>query len=65
VVADACKRRQRLGRDVDLQQLVFEVNALLLMGHTTYTMFRDPSLLERSRRGLERLLGPRPNYTAQ
>jgi AcrR family transcriptional regulator len=42
----------------DLDQLVFEINALLLMGHTTYTMFRDPTLLQRSRRGLERLLGP-------
>jgi AcrR family transcriptional regulator len=44
----------------DAEQLVFEINALLLMGHTTHTMLRDPSLLERSRRGLERLLGPRP-----
>jgi AcrR family transcriptional regulator len=42
-------------------QLAFEVNALLLMAHATYTMFGDPSLLERSRRGLERLLGPRPD----
>ena len=40
------------------EQLAFEVNALLLMAHATYTMFGDPSLLERSRRGLERLLGP-------
>jgi AcrR family transcriptional regulator len=44
----------------DAAQLAFEVNALLLMGHATYTMFGDPALLDRSRRGLERLLGPRP-----
>jgi len=45
----------------DPEQLVFEVNALLLMGHTAYTMFRDPSLLDRARRGLARVLGPRPD----
>jgi AcrR family transcriptional regulator len=44
----------------DPQQLVYEVNALLLMGHAAYTTFGDPAFLERSRRGIERLLGPRP-----
>ena len=43
------------------EQLVYEINALLLMAHTSYTMLNDPACLERSRRGLERLLGPRPN----
>jgi AcrR family transcriptional regulator len=60
----AATRAQQAGQladDPEPQQLVVEVNAMLLMGHATYTMFRDPSLLERSRRGLERLLGPRPN----
>jgi AcrR family transcriptional regulator len=42
------------------EQLVFEINALLLMGHTAYTMFGDPAFLGRSRQGLERLLGPPP-----
>jgi AcrR family transcriptional regulator len=42
------------------RQLAYEVHALLLMGHATYTTFGDPAFLERSRRGLERLLGPRP-----
>ncbi len=42
------------------RQLAYEVNALLLMGHAAYTTFGDPTFLERSRRGLERLLGPRP-----
>jgi AcrR family transcriptional regulator len=41
-------------------QVVFELNALLLMGHATYTMYGDPALLEAARRGVERLLGPRP-----
>jgi AcrR family transcriptional regulator len=54
------QRSGEIGDTPDPAQLVFEVNALLLMGHATYTMFGDPSLLERSRRGLERLLGPRP-----
>ncbi len=45
----------------DPEQLIFEINALLLMGHTMYTMYRDGALLDRSRRALERLLGPRPN----
>jgi AcrR family transcriptional regulator len=42
------------------RQLAYEINALLLMGHATYTTFGAPVFLERSRRGLERLLGPRP-----
>jgi AcrR family transcriptional regulator len=45
---------------LDPAQVVFEINALLLMGHQSYTMLGDPELLERARRGLERLLGPRP-----
>jgi hypothetical protein len=44
----------------DPQQLAYEVNALLLMAHAAYTTFGDPAFLERSRRGIERLLGPRP-----
>ena len=42
------------------RQLAYEVNARLLLGHATYTTFGDPAFLDRSRRGLERLLGPRP-----
>ena len=41
-------------------QVAFEVDALLLMAHATYTTFGDPAYLGRSRRGLQRLLGPRP-----
>jgi AcrR family transcriptional regulator len=50
-----------LAESLEPAQVVFEVNALLLMGHQSYTMLGDPALLERSRRGLERLLGPRPD----
>jgi AcrR family transcriptional regulator len=49
-----------LPESLEPAQVVFEVNALLLMGHQSYTMLGDPALLERARRGLERLLGPRP-----
>ena len=58
--ATAAQQAGELADTPDPEQLVFEINALLLMGHTTYTMFGDPALLGRSRRGLERLLGPRP-----
>jgi AcrR family transcriptional regulator len=63
-VLAAATQAQQAGEIPDTpepQQLVYEVNALLLMGHASYTMFADPALLERSRRGLERLLGPRPS----
>ena len=42
------------------EQLAYEVDALLIMAHAAYTTFGDPAVLERSRRGIERLLGPRP-----
>ena len=52
--------RGELPASPDPFQVVFEVNALLLMGHSSYTMYGDPALLEAARRGLERVLGPRP-----
>jgi AcrR family transcriptional regulator len=58
-VAEA-QARGELASEPDAAQVVFEVNALLLMGHSSYTMYGDPALLEAARRGLERLLGPRP-----
>src|SRR6476661_7141574 len=45
----------------DPEQLIYEVDALLLMAHAAYTMYGDPALLERARVGLARLLGPRPD----
>lgn len=59
-VAEA-QARGELPSQPDATQVVFEVNALLLMGHSSYTMYGDPALLEAARRGLERLLGPRPS----
>ena len=46
--------------DPDPEQLIYEVDALLLMAHAAYIMYGDPALLERARVGLVRLLGPRP-----
>jgi AcrR family transcriptional regulator len=59
-VAEA-QARGELPESPDPAQVVFEVNALLLMGHASYTMYGDPALLEAARRGIERLLGPRPD----
>jgi AcrR family transcriptional regulator len=39
------------------EQLAYEVNALLLMAHGMFVMTADEMVLERSRRGLTRLLG--------
>jgi AcrR family transcriptional regulator len=58
-VAEA-QARGELPPTPDAAQVVFEVNALLLMGHATFTMYADPALLEAARRGVERVLGPRP-----
>ncbi len=46
--------------DPDPLQVVFEVNAMLLMAHASHTMLGDPATLVAARRGIERVLGPRP-----
>ena len=58
--AAAAQRAGELPVDPDPEQLIYEVDALLLMGNAAYTMYGDPVLLERARVGLARLLGPRP-----
>ena len=58
--AAAAQRAGELPADPDPEQLIYEVDALLLMAHAAYTMYGDPALLERARVGLVRLLGPRP-----
>jgi len=58
--AAAAQRAGELPPDPDPEQLIYEVDALLLMAHAAYTMYGDPALLERARVGLARLLGPRP-----
>jgi AcrR family transcriptional regulator len=59
--ADAAQQAGELPADPDPQQLIYEVDALLLMAHAAYIMYGDPALLERARVGLVRLLGPRPD----
>jgi AcrR family transcriptional regulator len=44
----------------DAAQLTFEVNAMLLMANAAYVMDPSPEVLERARRGIERLIGPAP-----
>jgi AcrR family transcriptional regulator len=56
--AVAAQRAGELPPDPDPDQLVYEVDALLLMAHSAYTMFGDPAMLQRARVGLVRLLGP-------
>ena len=58
--AAAAQRAGELPPDPDPEQLIYEVDALLLMAHAAYTMYGDPALLERARVGLARLLGARP-----
>ena len=59
--AAAAQQAGELPADPDPEQLIYEVDALLLMAHAAYTMYGDPALLERARVGLARLLGPRPD----
>jgi AcrR family transcriptional regulator len=58
--AVAAQQTGELPADPDPEQLIYEVDALLLMAHAAYTMYGDPAMLERARVGLVRLLGPRP-----
>lgn len=51
--------RGELDPGTEPEQVGFELDALLFMGHATYIMYGDPALLGRARRGIERLLGPR------
>ena len=55
--AAAAQQAGELPADPDPEQLIYEVDALLLMAHAAYTMYGDPALLERARVGLARLLG--------
>jgi AcrR family transcriptional regulator len=53
-------KRGELDQATDVDQIGFELDAMLFMGHGTYVMYGDPAMLIRARRGIERLLGPRP-----
>ena len=41
-------RQHELPLDPDPEQLIYEVDALLLMAHAAYTMYGAPALLERA-----------------
>jgi AcrR family transcriptional regulator len=59
--AAAAQKASELPADPEPVQLIYEVDALLLMAHAAYTLYGDPALLERARVGLVRLLGPPPD----
>jgi AcrR family transcriptional regulator len=61
--ATRAQRDAEITAEADPEQLVFEVNALLLMAHASHTMFADPACLERAAQGLERLLGGEAGLT--
>ena len=44
----------------DAEQLTFEIDAMLLMANAAYVMSPSPEVLDRARRGIERLIGPAP-----
>jgi AcrR family transcriptional regulator len=50
--ARAGQRAGDLGRDVDIGQLIFEVNALLHEANGHYLLFRDPATLDRARKAI-------------
>jgi AcrR family transcriptional regulator len=52
--------RGELDQATDAEQIGFELDAMLFMGHGAYIMYGDSAMLVRARRGIERLLGPRP-----
>jgi AcrR family transcriptional regulator len=59
-LVDAAGRARDAGEvdeETEPEQLAYEVNALLLMAHGMFVMTADEMVLERSRRGLTRLLG--------
>jgi AcrR family transcriptional regulator len=62
-LVDAVRQAQDAGEldaTIEAEQLGYEVNALLLMAHATFAMSGDAAVFDRTRRGLERLLGKRP-----
>jgi AcrR family transcriptional regulator len=46
-----------LDTGVDVGQLAFEVNAMMVGANSGYLLQGDPAVLDRARRGIERLLG--------
>jgi AcrR family transcriptional regulator len=62
-LVEAARQAQDAGEldaTVEPEQLAYEAAALLLMAHATFAMSGDTGVFDRTRRGLERLLGERP-----
>jgi AcrR family transcriptional regulator len=47
------QRQGRVGQDADLEQLTFEVNALLHEANGQFLLFRDPAALDRARQAID------------
>jgi AcrR family transcriptional regulator len=56
----AAQAAGEIDRAEDVEQLTFEVNAMLMMANAAYVMNPSPEVLERARRGVARLIGPEP-----
>jgi AcrR family transcriptional regulator len=56
----AARAAGEIDRAEDVEQLTFEVNAMLMMANAAYVMNPSPEVLERARRGIARLIGPEP-----
>jgi AcrR family transcriptional regulator len=62
-LADAVAGAQAAGEidpAEDAEQLAFEIDAMLLMANAAYVMEPSAEVLERGRRGIAKLIGPRP-----
>lgn len=58
-IARIAKRGQDMGelrRDLDPEQVAFELQGIFLAGHENARLFRDPRAVERARAAIERLL---------
>ena len=50
------QQQGRVGRDADIGQLTFEVNALLHEANGQYLLFREPAALDRARQAIDNRL---------
>jgi hypothetical protein len=57
--ADKARELGELPNEVDVPQLVFELNGMLIAANVFFLLYDDPRELERARRGVrERLANP-------
>lgn len=50
--AELARKRGQIRADVDVAQLVFELNGMLVAGNVFFLLFEDPDELQRARRGV-------------